>query len=351
MVTAGEAAHISAAAPGGPRYDPALTPEQRKDINNAIWLCSTCADIVDKDFRNYSVATLRQWRDLAERDAHQALVGSSGGAWFEPTTLVGFGFDVVTEAVWLAGSREQWGFGIKSFIRGDEAGLRAFIDSAGRDGSTAFVTVETQGDGRVLTAAPSWERPTGQSEFPLKVTLPIQPRPERSDPKNMGINLALVDGDLAIVDGNLALVRGVDNAKQSIWTVLSTPHEEWVLHPEFGSRWRRLAEVHGSDLVLLGRLFLLDMARLVNIPIPTTDFERRDGQFVMVAKEEAPLDFVERVESIRVLELDWAKHEVKVRVALRWAGDGRRWEDVLKIPLPPRGTPVELPSLTFTGPA
>ena len=28
-----------------------------------------------------------------------------------------------------------------------------------------------------------------------------RPRPERSDPKNMGTDLALIDGDLAIVDG------------------------------------------------------------------------------------------------------------------------------------------------------
>jgi hypothetical protein len=35
----GVAAHISAAAVGGPRYDPGLSSEQRRDIANAIWLC------------------------------------------------------------------------------------------------------------------------------------------------------------------------------------------------------------------------------------------------------------------------------------------------------------------------
>ena len=35
----GEAAHICAAAVGGPRYDANQTPEQRKAITNAIWLC------------------------------------------------------------------------------------------------------------------------------------------------------------------------------------------------------------------------------------------------------------------------------------------------------------------------
>jgi hypothetical protein len=38
----GVAAHISAAAPGGPRFDSSLSPEERSDIGNAIWLCQTC---------------------------------------------------------------------------------------------------------------------------------------------------------------------------------------------------------------------------------------------------------------------------------------------------------------------
>ena len=350
VLTAGEAGHITAAISGGPRYDSTLTSKQRKDMSNGIWLCSTCSDIIDKDFQNYSVATLRQWRDLAERDAHQTMMFGSDGAWFEPTTLVGFGFETVVEAVWLGGGREEWGFGIRRFVRGGEASLRTFIDAAGRGGATDFVTVESQGDGRVINAAPSWERPPARDGFTLKVTVPIEPRPQRSDPKSMGTDLALNNGDLKIVDGNLALVSGVETAKQLIWTVLSTPHEEWILHPELGSRWRRLAEAHGADPALLGRLFLLDMARLVNIPIPTTDFEQRNGQFEMVSKKVAPLSFVERVESVSVLELDLPNHQVKVRVLLRWAVGGERWEETLMIALPERLAPLAPPSTTAIGP-
>ena len=45
----GVAAHITAAAPGGPRYDPSLTPEERRHPDNAIWLCQNCAKLVDND--------------------------------------------------------------------------------------------------------------------------------------------------------------------------------------------------------------------------------------------------------------------------------------------------------------
>ncbi len=69
----GEAAHITAASPGGPRYDPSLTPEQRRDISNAIWLCSTCATLVDADESRHTVAELRAWKAGAEVNARMAL--------------------------------------------------------------------------------------------------------------------------------------------------------------------------------------------------------------------------------------------------------------------------------------
>jgi hypothetical protein len=34
IVTAGDAAHITAASPTGPRYDPSLTPEERRSYDN-----------------------------------------------------------------------------------------------------------------------------------------------------------------------------------------------------------------------------------------------------------------------------------------------------------------------------
>src|SRR4051812_45093306 len=58
----GEAAHVCAAAPGGPRYDASQTPAARAGIRNAIWLCSSCATLIDKDEARYTVAVLVGWR-------------------------------------------------------------------------------------------------------------------------------------------------------------------------------------------------------------------------------------------------------------------------------------------------
>lgn len=65
----GVAAHITAAAPGGPRYEPKLTSDERGSINNSIWLCENCAKLVDNDEVRYSVKILRNWKNIAEDEA------------------------------------------------------------------------------------------------------------------------------------------------------------------------------------------------------------------------------------------------------------------------------------------
>jgi hypothetical protein len=62
----GVAGHITAAAPGGPRYDPALTAEQRCHQDNGIWLCQNCGKLVDNDETKYHATLLRAWRTIAE---------------------------------------------------------------------------------------------------------------------------------------------------------------------------------------------------------------------------------------------------------------------------------------------
>lgn len=69
----GRAAHISAAAPGGPRYDASMTTEQRKSIDNAIWLCTDCADMIDTDEQSYPASLLRSWKNRTENIAARQL--------------------------------------------------------------------------------------------------------------------------------------------------------------------------------------------------------------------------------------------------------------------------------------
>ncbi len=68
-VNLGVAAHITAASPGGPRFDPSLTLEQRSSAENGIWLCQNDGKLVDSDEGRFSVALLRNWKATAEREA------------------------------------------------------------------------------------------------------------------------------------------------------------------------------------------------------------------------------------------------------------------------------------------
>jgi hypothetical protein len=65
----GVASHITAASPGGPRYDPTLTTEERRHADNAIWLCQTCGKLVDNDKLRYTEEELRRWKLDAESEA------------------------------------------------------------------------------------------------------------------------------------------------------------------------------------------------------------------------------------------------------------------------------------------
>lgn len=69
----GRAAHIKAASPGGPRYDPQQTAKERTSIENGIWLCADCADIIDKDTDAYPVSRLLSWKKISETKALECL--------------------------------------------------------------------------------------------------------------------------------------------------------------------------------------------------------------------------------------------------------------------------------------
>ncbi len=54
----GERAHITAASPGGPRYDAELDEQQRNDYGNLILLCGCCHTKIDAAPQHYTVAIL-----------------------------------------------------------------------------------------------------------------------------------------------------------------------------------------------------------------------------------------------------------------------------------------------------
>ncbi len=79
-VDIGVAAHMAAASPGGPRYDSKSDSEQRKSIGNGIWLCQTCAKLIENDPLRFDLQTLEKWKISAEAHALELIQRSSGQA-------------------------------------------------------------------------------------------------------------------------------------------------------------------------------------------------------------------------------------------------------------------------------
>lgn len=101
----GVAAHITAASPNGPRFNPNLTEEERRHISNGIWLCSNCATLIDKDPDKYPIELLNEWRKQMESNISHQLLTDKTNAILAP----GRPF-LEADITWNYGSRRNRGY-------------------------------------------------------------------------------------------------------------------------------------------------------------------------------------------------------------------------------------------------
>jgi tetratricopeptide (TPR) repeat protein len=144
-VTIGKAAHISAAAPGGPRYDPTLTPEQRRHYDNGIWMCSNHASLIDVDWLSYSMDQLREMKRAAEERAAKALERASSASSIarasglipsRPQPFIAHAYDQIKHFTGRERERQQ----LTAWV--DEGAERLLlIDAMGGEGKTALAWV------------------------------------------------------------------------------------------------------------------------------------------------------------------------------------------------------------------
>jgi hypothetical protein len=316
----GQAAHICAASPGGPRSNPKMTPEERRDITNGIWLCATHATFVDRDTAKYTALDLRKIKADHEQRVKQELAGGGGksNAAGQELDLIQIGPDVVGTGVLESGSMDSWTIRIEHFVRGDLNELLRYAD--GFDGHSPprrFVLANELGEGRVLRGPPTWQRgPTG-----IRVDLPVVPRPPGRPAASLGKTLAVgFDGDLVYENHSLKMVSGLDAVPQKLYISMSTQLGEDPLHPAFGSR---ASEYHGlfRDTRWLGRLVQLEVIRLASIP---------------QGEAHAPLDFIERVRAARIEDHEIRNQRLTVVLDVDVVGLGRR-EYAIPIVIPGAG--------------
>jgi hypothetical protein len=132
-----------------------LTSEQRSDISNAIWLCATHADLIDRDEVTYTGDVLRAMKRSHEAKcaARQRNAGLPGG----PTAdLIAIGPDIVFVGEFLGVDGSTWTIHLQNFVEGDLHTLLRYIERYRQTAAVdRYILVNSLGDGGVLSDPPS----------------------------------------------------------------------------------------------------------------------------------------------------------------------------------------------------
>ncbi|MFN3362774.1 MAG: hypothetical protein ACK40W_02330 [Allorhizobium sp.] len=300
----GVAAHICAAAPGpgARRYDPAMTPEERSHIDNAIWLCASCGVLIDRDETRYTAEALRRMK--REHEGSRRIGGPGSDAEGD---LIAIGRDIVAVGGIIRSGPNGTRVRLSHFVNGSGRDLW----SLGRDFGTwlperRYVLLNELGFGGLLAEPPVIEL-VGQVyeiEFRLQEQVPRR-------------NAAADISSMSREDGRM--LHGMEAYVQVFEDVLGMALGTWFADPGLGSDlsdlyWR----YNGSPW--FERLAMMEMIRLSSIPRPQ---KGKDGP-------STPFLAVNRVDRVEVQTFDLTGRKLAIAVRLELEGLGS-WEHVLSV--------------------
>ncbi|MVT66027.1 hypothetical protein GPL21_13020 [Bradyrhizobium pachyrhizi] len=317
----GKAAHIHAAAPGGRRYLAAMTPEKRADISNGIWLCAHHADLIDRDEVTYTPDMLRAMKREHELDCdrkHRAAL-RGGEASLD---LIAIGPDIVFCGELLGVDKSQWRLHLQNFVDGDLHDLLKFIERFERAPTIdRYVLINSLGDGRVLSAAPSVNKELTGGHM---LTCPIYPSAERITAAELPMDFALSeDHDLMPTEnGGIAEVAGIAALPQTIKTCLSSQKGESPFHRDFGTRFAKYFRLLAGS-PWLEQILKLEVIRQAAIPY----VDPLDN------RQYTPFQCVEQVYGVELLANGPSENWLPIRLDLEVKGLGR-WQRDLSICVP-----------------
>lgn len=319
VASIGVAAHISAASPGGRRYLDSMSPIERSSIDNAIWLCSDHATLIDRDEQTYTIDVLRRMKSEHEANCESLLKRGSSHEGLSDDFFA-IGPNVVCVGKFLGHENGTWNLHIEHFLIGDLHQLILFIEGFDKTyQGDRYVLVNELGDGRKLAGVPSFTR-NGSG---YNVRCPVLESFLRMPAQNISSDFAYShEQGFLFENGDFKLVSGLDALPQKIRMNLSHQRGESPIHREFGSRF---AEFYSEFFTTpwLDRLLKLEVIRLAAIPYHDE----------VLGCQYTPLQCINRVLDLEALadtpHDDW----LPVRMDLDVEGVGRwQCETVVLIP-------------------
>jgi hypothetical protein len=299
-----------------------MSSEQRSHIDNAIWLCATHADMIDRDDVTFTADELRAMKREHEANCAAQLelqnVFNAGGP---VPDLIAIGPDIVFRGELLGFEDAVLSFHLRNFVDGDDHTLVAFIDRYEQTAAMdRYVLVNALDNGWALRAAPSMTKEQAEGYIVRCPTLPGADRIRAADlPKTW----ALLDNhDLTARGGHWASVSGLEALPQQVKTCLSHQKGESPLYRDFGTRFADYYRLF-SDSPWFERLLKLEVIRQAAIPHVDAINNRRH----------TPLECVERVFDIKVLANAPTKNWLPIRVQLGVKGVGP-WQYDLSVCIP-----------------
>jgi hypothetical protein len=317
----GVASHICAASPKGKRYVTSMTPQQRSDISNAIWLCSNHAALIDRDAVIYTIECLHEMKRNHEAACAESVRRALREARLTDD-LVAFGPGVICTGELLGVDATEWSIQVKHFVSGELSSLIDLIDQFPKlPPGDRHVLVNALGDGRSLSRAPALTK-TGDGYL---MKCPVAPGFPRIEAQRLGADIAISPktNDLYIDERRqIAHVSGIDALPQKVRSCLSLQRGESPFHRDYGVRLAQYFEAfRGSPW--FGQLLKLEVIRQAAIPYHDA-IQKRDY---------TPLQCVERVRAIEALADAPENQWLPVRVDFDVRGVGR-WQHELSICVP-----------------
>lgn len=300
----GVAAHISAAAsgPGARRYDPKMTAEQRSHIDNGIWLCASCATLIDRDENRFTAEVLC---NLKREHESSRQIGM--GVADDEGDIIAIGPDIIVLGCIVRSSPETTRIRISHFVNGSLRDIWSLNRSFAKwPLERRYVLFNELGHGTLLADAPVIERAGNVYEVELKLLESAERQEATAAIGTMcqytGKLLTGLPAHIQNFECNLGMAHGTSFADLTIGSDLSDLY------------WRY------KDSPWFARLAMMEMIRLSSI----ARADRGQGN------SRTPFGVVNQVNRVDVRNFDLMEQKLEIEVEFDLNGIGS-WRHTLMV--------------------